>query len=85
MDEENKIAGFHVDSLIKKRLQEQLYSPVRWRKSIEMLIEKGYDTFIELGPGKVLTGFMRGIDRSQTAVSINSMESLDKALDKIHS
>jgi [acyl-carrier-protein] S-malonyltransferase len=81
----NVTADFHNDSEIKQRLQDQLYSPVRWRKSIEMLIEKGYDTFIELGPGKVLTGFMRGIDRKQTAVNINSIESLDKALEKINS
>ncbi len=64
-------------------LVKQMYSPVRWRKTIENLIEAGFDTFIEVGPGKTLTGLMRNIDKSKLALSVNSTETLDKALETL--
>ena len=52
---------------IKTNLIAQLTAPVKWTQSINQIIEKGGKEFIEIGPGKVLTGLMRKIDRSQEA------------------
>ncbi len=49
---------------IKELLVKQLYSPVLWEDSVRMMINAGVDTFIEVGPGKVLTGLVRKIDRN---------------------
>jgi [acyl-carrier-protein] S-malonyltransferase len=52
---------------IKENLIAQLTSPVRWTQSIQQMITDGGKQFIEIGPGKVLTGLMRKIDRSVDA------------------
>ena len=52
---------------IKKNLMEQLTAPVRWTQSIQQMIADGATEFTEVGPGKVLQGLMRKIDRSVTA------------------
>lgn len=57
---------------IKKNLMKQLTAPVRWTQSIQQMIADGATEFIEIGPGKVLQGLMRKIDRSVTASSINA-------------
>ena len=59
-------------SLLKERLIEQLTSPVLWERSMRLLISEGVDTFVELGPGKVLAGLLRRIDRSCRAASVGS-------------
>ena len=64
---------------IKQALVKQLYSPVRWRESIEKLAANGIDTVLELGPGKVLQGLIKRIDKSITCVAVNDQVSLDKA------
>ena len=56
---------------IKKNLMKQLTAPVRWTQSIQQMIADGATEFIEIGPGKVLQGLMRKIDRSVTTSSIN--------------
>lgn len=77
----NVSADYHNDQKIKELLIKQMYSPVRWRDSIERLISDGYDTFIEVGPGKTLTGFMRSINREKKAINVGDVESLKKALE----
>lgn len=77
----NVTATFHSYENIKEFLVKQMYSPVKWSRTIENLISLGYDTFVELGPGKVLTGFMRSIDKSKTALAIGSLESFKSALE----
>ena len=52
---------------IKNNLISQLTSPVRWTHTIQQMVEDGASEFIEVGPGKVLQGLMRKIDRSVTA------------------
>ena len=52
---------------IKKNLMIQLTAPVRWTQSIQQMIADGGTDFIEVGPGKVLQGLMRKIDRNVTA------------------
>ncbi|HNZ26421.1 MAG TPA: ACP S-malonyltransferase [Spirochaetota bacterium] len=79
----NVTAEYHVESKIKEALVRQMYSPVRWRKTIENLISEGYDTFIEIGPGKTLSGFMKSIDRSKTALNSGNVETIQKTLENI--
>lgn len=59
---------------IKKRLIEQLYSPVLWEDSIAKMLELGVDTFIEVGPGKVLSGLVKKVDRSARTFAIYDAE-----------
>ncbi len=61
---------------IKQKLIEQLYSPVLWEDSVNKMIELGVDTFIEIGPGKVLSGLVKKINRSAKTYSISDKESL---------
>lgn len=65
---------------IKERLIEQLYSPVLWEDSVKKLIALGVDTFVEVGPGKVLSGLIKKVDRSVTLYSVSDLESLDKTV-----
>ncbi|WP_438350103.1 ACP S-malonyltransferase [Paenibacillus sp. FA6] len=65
---------------IRQLLVEQVYSPVLWEDSIRYLIAQGVDTFIEIGPGSVLTGLIKKIDKTVKLININSLESLEVAL-----
>ncbi|GAM12563.1 ACP S-malonyltransferase [Mesobacillus selenatarsenatis] len=58
----------------KKRLVEQLYSPVLWEDSVSKMLELGVDTFIEIGPGKVLSGLVKKVDRSAKTFAIYDAE-----------
>lgn len=64
---------------IKLALVKQLYSPVRWTETIEKLACSGVDTVLEIGPGKVLQGLIKRIDKSIACVAINDNTSLTKA------
>lgn len=57
---------------MKELLIEQLYSPVLWQECVEKMIELGVDTFIEIGPGKVLSGLIKKIDRSVRIYSVSN-------------
>jgi [acyl-carrier-protein] S-malonyltransferase len=61
-------------------LARQLYSPVRWVETIQAVIAEGNARIIECGPGKVLTGLLKRIDKSVTAKFIDSSESLAAAI-----
>ncbi|OAB43384.1 ACP S-malonyltransferase [Paenibacillus glacialis] len=65
---------------LSKLLVQQVYSPVLWEDSINYLIGQGVDTFVEIGPGSVLTGLIKKIDKTVKLININSLESLEKAL-----
>lgn len=67
---------------IKKLLVEQLYSPVRWEESIEKLLELGVTRFVECGPGKVLSGLIRKIDRTAKVYPVYDEETLEKLLEE---
>ncbi|WOT06568.1 ACP S-malonyltransferase [Shewanella youngdeokensis] len=60
---------------IKDALVRQLYSPVRWSESVELMASKGISNLYEMGPGKVLTGLTKRINRSFTAKAINDAAS----------
>lgn len=61
-------------------LVEQVVSSVLWEDSVRYMIKQGVDTFVEIGPGTVLSGLIKKIDRSVTAVAVGDLASLDKAL-----
>ena len=63
---------------IKELLIKQIESPVRWRESIIYMVNKGVRKFIEIGPGKVLSGLIKRIDRSVELMSINDIDDLKK-------
>lgn len=64
----------------KALLAEQVSSPVRWMQSMEAMIADGVDTFVEIGPGKTLAGFMRKIDRNVKVYNISTWEDVDKVV-----
>ena len=66
---------------IKQLLVEQLYSPVRWEDSVRELISLGVTHFIECGPGKVLSGLVKKIDRSVTVLPVYDEETLQAVID----
>lgn len=68
---------------IKEKLIEQLYSPVRWEKSVETMLENGVDTFIEIGPGKVLSGLVKKVNRRVNTFAISDQESLLEIVAKL--
>ncbi|WP_276692547.1 ACP S-malonyltransferase [Acidaminococcus massiliensis] len=65
---------------IRQVLVKQAASPVLWEDSVRYMMENGVDTFIEVGPGKVLTGFVKKIDRSFTGQNVEDLASLEKTL-----
>jgi len=67
----------------REALIRQVTGAVRWEPSVRLLIKKGASLFIEVGPGKVLWGLMRQIDRSKTCVTVGDEASLQKTLAQI--
>lgn len=67
-----------VKNSIKELLAQQVSSPVRFRESIYKLKDLGVDTFIEVGPGKTLTGFVRKTDRDLKCINVEKVEDLEK-------
>jgi [acyl-carrier-protein] S-malonyltransferase len=66
---------------IKANLKLQVMSSVLWETIIRNMIKDGVDTFVEIGPGKVLSGFVKKIDRKLTVINVEDMVSLDKAVE----
>lgn len=63
---------------IKDILATQVSSSVRWQQSIELMISEGVDTFIEIGPGKTLSSFVKKIDKSKNVINIDTVADLEK-------
>jgi len=61
----------------------QVSMPVRWEESVRLLIDEGVDTFVEVGPGRVLTGLLRQIERSIAALNVEDEKSLAATVEKI--
>ena len=61
---------------IKKLLVEQIFSKVRWRESIEYMINNGVKEFIEIGPGKVLSGLVKRINDKVLSKSLNTLDEI---------
>ena len=68
----------------KELLKEQVAASVRWQQSMERMIEDGVDTFIEIGPGKTLAGFLKKINRTVTVMNISCIEDVDKVASAVN-
>lgn len=66
---------------IREALRRQLYNPVRWTDSVAAMKSEGAELVLELGPGRVLSGLMRRIDRNLGAAAIDDPDSLARALE----
>jgi [acyl-carrier-protein] S-malonyltransferase len=62
----------------REGLKEQVPNPVRWEESIRLLASEGVETFLEVGPGRVLTGLLRSIGRSLAGQAVGDIASLEK-------
>ncbi len=71
-------AGRSRDALVR-----QVTGPVKWEQSMRLLMATGVQTFVEVGPGKVLCGLMRQIDRSRTCLNMSDDGSLQKTLEQL--
>lgn len=67
-------------NVIRDALVRQLYNPVRWTETVELIAEKGITQLLEIGPGKVLTGLTKRISKEMNAAAVNDIASLDVAL-----
>lgn len=70
---------------IKDFLRRQVMSSVLWEDTIRKMLEAGVDTFVEIGPGKVLSGFIKKIDKKVTTINIEDTKTLEKALEILNS
>lgn len=68
---------------IRETLEKQVTGSVRWVECIQALIAEGHTTFIELGPGKLIAGMMKRIDKTATVYSVEDLASLDAAVDAL--
>ena len=77
----NVTADYVTDiSEIKELLGRQVYSSVRWQQSVERMIADGVDTFIEIGPGRTLTGFLKKINKNVTGLHLEKVEELEEVV-----
>jgi [acyl-carrier-protein] S-malonyltransferase len=67
----------------REALIRQVTMPVRWQDSMRLLIDEGVSTFVEVGPGRVLVGLLRQIERSVSALNVEDEKSLSTTMDKI--
>lgn len=70
---------------VKELLTRQVSSSVRWQQSVEAMIGDGVDTFIEIGPGKTLAGFMRKISRDVKTLNVEKLEDIGKVAETLKS
>ena len=70
---------------VKELLTRQVSSSVRWQQSVEAMIADGVDTFIEIGPGKTLAGFMRKISRDVKTLNVEKLEDIGKVAEALKS
>lgn len=69
---------------VKPLLEKQVSSSVRWQQSVEAMLADGVDTFIEIGPGKTLAGFMKKIDRTARVLNIEKLEDVEKVAEALN-
>ena len=65
------------------RLKRQVTAPVRWEESVRLLAEEGVDVFVEVGPGKVLTGLLRQINRQAEGLRVEDPGTLKEVTDRL--
>lgn len=76
----NASADYHGDGdAIRQSLRRQVDHPVLWQRCVELMIADGVEQFVEIGPGRVLTGLLRKIDRRIKVTNVSSVESIASA------
>lgn len=68
---------------VKDLLVKQVSSSVKWQQCVETMLADGVDTFIEIGPGKTLAGFMKKIDRSVKTLNVEKLEDIEKVVEAL--
>lgn len=68
---------------IKRLLMEQVSSSVRWQQSVETMLKDGVDTFIEIGPGRTLAGFVKKISRDVKILNVGTLEDIEKTVEAL--
>lgn len=68
---------------VKTLLKDQVSSSVKWQQSIERMLEDGVDIFIEIGPGKTLTGFMKKINKETMVMNVEKADDVQKVVDAV--
>ncbi len=74
------MSSYNSPSQIRTLLQEQLFLPVRWVETIQLMKKNGINYVVECGPGKILSGLIKRIERDLTALSVNDIPSLEQVL-----
>lgn len=79
------VTGEYVENIeeTKELLVSQVAAPVRWEQSVKKMIEEGVDCFVEIGPGRTLTGFLKKINGSVKRYNIGTMEEMEKVVGEI--
>ena len=77
------VASISDADAIRDALVRQLYSPVRWVETVQKMVQDGVDTLVECGPGKVLVGLNKRIEKSMNAMAVFDAASLEKALTEL--
>ena len=71
---------YETNDMIAEKLEKQVYNPVRWEACVRKMIADGVSTFVEIGPGKTLTGFIKKIDKNVKAINIENIQGLNSYL-----
>jgi [acyl-carrier-protein] S-malonyltransferase len=80
----NLMADYVTDTReIKFLLKMQISSPVKWQQSVEKMLEQGVDTFVEIGPGKTLSSFIRKINKDVKVLHVDQYEDLQKCVEEL--
>ena len=66
---------------IRESLEKQISSPVKWQQSVERMLADGVDTFVEIGPGKTLSGFVKKMCKEATVLNVDKYEDLAKCVE----
>ena len=74
---------YRSDRDLRELMVSQMATSVEWEKSIRQMMDAGVDTFIEIGPGKTLSGFVKKINRQAKVLNVEDMDSLQKTLNEL--
>ena len=66
---------------VRELLEKQISSPVKWQQSVEKMLAEGVDTFVEIGPGKTLSSFVKKINKEVLVLNIDKYGDLAKCLE----
>ena len=81
----NVNAEYHgTPTMIRESLKNQIIRPVLWQKCVENMVGAGVERFVEVGPGRVLTGLMRKIDRKKIAINMSTADSVASAMKSLN-